>query len=948
MSTEVLDIEEGDDVMDVFLVTTFTDSTRLVFKLLENNTLAVYRLLDKEGSKYNVCIPKTVDYNSVEYLVTGIWDEAFSNFIGLTSVTIPNSVNIIGNSAFYGCTGLTSIEIPNSVNAIYPGAFYGCSGLTSIEIPNSVNAIGDGAFYGCSGLTSIEIPNSVNAIYDGAFYGCSGLTSIEIPNSVNTIGNGAFCGCINLTSVSIQSPGFMFIEDPSVYITHKELNSIFDNMFPNCNKLQRSNVKMAPGYIDGHLTYVDESKKTLIRCSESVSGHLTLPNTVTCIRDYAFSDCSSLTSVTIPNSVTSIGGFAFDGCSGLTSVTIPNSVTSIGDYAFSDCSGLTSVTIPNSVTSIGEYAFYRCSGLTSVEIPNSMTAIAPHTFENCGSLTSLTIPNSVTSIGEYAFVCCSGLISVTIGNSVMSIGECAFLGCSGLTSINIPDSVTEIGKWAFEGCSGLTSVTIPNSVTSIGEDAFNRCSGLTSVTIPNPVFYNRFHIVIDKDLIQLQRKEVLNKHHESKIIFTQKYLDRNSWDNSLDDCIVASFDDRTKIMFKLLGNNKLEVKEFLGNPNNKKDYIGDVCIPMTVEHKGEKYSVLSIGEGAFEYCCGLTSLTIPNSVVSIGSSAFDGCRGLTSVTIPNSVASIGGAAFYRCSGLTSVTIPNSVTSIRDNAFEDCSCLTSVNIPNSVTSIGYSAFSGCSRLTSATIPNSVTSIDAFAFQKCTSLTSVTIPNSVTSIGNYAFDGVNNIVYSGSATGAPWGAQSLNKIVMDDSGQLYESYENVGDMSADYSPRIYSNSNDGYVNIRQSPESTAPILGVLRNGSEGAILLGTEGEWKKIDCNGIVGYVYEKYVQDSPTEVLEYWGILKKDASNYRFTENDLSPLTAKELTYLRNSVYAKHGYVFNSQELNNYFKQFSWYHPNPNLTDAALNSTEKENVEFIRHYQEQTGKTYKPQ
>jgi hypothetical protein len=51
-------------------------------------------------------------------------------------------------------------------------------------------------------------------------------------------------------------------------------------------------------------------------------------------------------------SVTSIGDFAFNDCSGLTSVTIGNSVTSIGNYAFDDCSGLTSVTIPNSVTTV--------------------------------------------------------------------------------------------------------------------------------------------------------------------------------------------------------------------------------------------------------------------------------------------------------------------------------------------------------------------------------------------------------------------------------------------------------------------------------------------------------------------------------------------------------------------------------------------------------------------
>ena len=87
---------------------------------------------------------------------------------------------------------------------------------------------------------------------------------------------------------------------------------------------------------------------------------------VTRIGDYAFYDCSGLTSVTIGNSVTSIGKRAFSGCSGLTSVTIGNSVKSIGDYAFWGCRGLTSVTIGNSVTSIGGYAFYGCSGLDKI------------------------------------------------------------------------------------------------------------------------------------------------------------------------------------------------------------------------------------------------------------------------------------------------------------------------------------------------------------------------------------------------------------------------------------------------------------------------------------------------------------------------------------------------------------------------------------------------------
>ena len=269
------------------------------------------------------------------------------------------------------------------------------------------------------------------------------------------------------------------------------------------------------------------------------SGILVIPSSithngttysVTTIDDYAFRDCSSLTSVTIGNSVTIIGYSAFKYCSSLTSVTIPNSVTTIGSSAFYGCSSLTSVTIPNSVTSIGEGAFNSCSGLTSFTIPNSVTTIGSSAFQDCNnlatlnfnatncssfssyyhpfngcpistinigdsvqripayfaynldSLSSITIPNSVTSIGSSAFSGCSSLTSVTIPNSVTSIGYDAFYNCSGLTSVTIPNSVTSIGSSAFANCTGLTSVTIGNSVTSIGNSAFSDCNNLRDVT----------------------------------------------------------------------------------------------------------------------------------------------------------------------------------------------------------------------------------------------------------------------------------------------------------------------------------------------------------------------------------------------------------------------------------------------------------------------------------
>ena len=153
----------------------------------------------------------------------------------------------------------------------------------------------------------------------------------------------------------------------------------------------------------------------------------------------------------------------------------------IGDYAFRDCTGLTSITIPSSVTSIGDWAFYGCTRLTSMIIPSSVTSIGNWVFGVCIRLTSITIPSSVTSIGNYAFNGCIGLTSMTIPSSVTSIGDYAFMNCTGLTSITIPSSVTSIGGDAFWNCTGLTSITIPNSVTFIGDYAFCGCTRITEI-----------------------------------------------------------------------------------------------------------------------------------------------------------------------------------------------------------------------------------------------------------------------------------------------------------------------------------------------------------------------------------------------------------------------------------------------------------------------------------
>ena len=225
------------------------------------------------------------------------------------------------------------------------------------------------------------------------------------------------------------------------------------------------------------------------------------------------------------------------------------------------------------------------------------------------------------------------------------------------------------------------------------------------------------------------------------------------------DIEVANSDGVT-IYYKWANNNTELAVSYRGSSSGSysNEYSGNVVIPSSVVYNGNTYSVTSIGERAFYYCSGLTSVTIPNSVTSIGGSVFSYCSGLTSVKVPvtdfssfcqNKIISLIKDRIGKPvqlidnegKDITNFIVPNDVTSIGGYAFYGCSGLTSITIPNSVTSIGGSAFQSCSGLTSVTIPNSVTSIGGYAFYGCSGLTSVIIGSGVLSIGSDAFSYTN---------------------------------------------------------------------------------------------------------------------------------------------------------------------------------------------------------------
>jgi hypothetical protein len=339
----------------------------------------------------------------------------------------------------YDCSS-GAVTIPSTINglpvtSIGGEAFENCTNLTSVTIPNNVTAIGNYAFYGCTSLTNVTIPNSVTSIGDAAFAGCTSLTSVTIPESATSIGYVVFGGCTSLSAITVDA-----------------LNSFYSS-------------------VDG--VFFNKSQTALILYPGGKAGSYTIPNGVTIIGDYAFSGCTSLTSVTIPKSVTNFWGVVFGGCTSLSAITVEalNSVYSSVDGVLFNKSQATliqypggkagSYTIPNSVTSIGDYAFIRCT-----------------------SLTNITIPNSVTNIEALAFYGDTSLTNVTIGNNVSGIGDGAFRGCTSLTSLSIPNSVIWIGVAAFSFCPSITAVYFQGNAPSFGESVFEGDTNATVYYLP--------------------------------------------------------------------------------------------------------------------------------------------------------------------------------------------------------------------------------------------------------------------------------------------------------------------------------------------------------------------------------------------------------------------------------------------------------------------------------
>lgn len=235
------------------------------------------------------------------------------------------------------------------------------------------------------------------------------------------------------------------------------------------------------------------------------------------------------------------------------------------------------------------------------------------------------------------------------------------------------------------------------------------------------------------------------------------------------------------LYYDTVGGNAVVVAPFYNTWADVTEPEGELIIPASVSWNGTTYPVTAIGHHAFTNCLNLSSVVIPESVTKIDNMAFMGCMSLAFAPLPSTLRNIGYMAFQDCTGLPSVVVPDSVESVGFNAFGHVKnviyngtlntnswrpCTLNGYVEGSLVYADNSKTTLTACLTSATqvtLPASVTAIGGYAFMDCIHLQTLEVPSTVDTIGTNAFYYVNNVVYSGSATGSPWGAKTIGGYV-----------------------------------------------------------------------------------------------------------------------------------------------------------------------------------------
>ena len=373
-------------------------------------------------------------------------------------VTIPDTVEVVGESAFENNQKVQFVVIPKSVKRLDAYVFWGCNNLEEVVLGKGLTAVDEYSFAGCTGLKQITIPENVQSIDAQAFAGCVNLTDIYIPATVTVIAEDAFLNCDNVTihadegSVAAQFAQKLAEQknrDPLVTAAPVQTPTAVSRPDTQATTEPVSTATPAPvatpvpGNVLGSTIIVGNHALVMVHPGEEkVQQGYTEPE--------AGQETGEEQDITAETENGKIPEWMYYRNQSVSAVTIPEGTTEIGRFAFSR-SSLRTVTIPEGVTVIDYAAFYHCDNLDNVILPDTVNTVGAKAFTHTGWLDDFE-ENSMDD-----FLISGDILVAYKGN---------------LPEVVIPDGVRVIAEEAFRNHTELKKVHLPASVTDIGNDAF--------------------------------------------------------------------------------------------------------------------------------------------------------------------------------------------------------------------------------------------------------------------------------------------------------------------------------------------------------------------------------------------------------------------------------------------------------------------------------------------
>ena len=388
-------------------------------------------------------------------------------------ITIKEGTKVICQSAFLNCTGITSVSMPQSVESVVYTAFSGCSGLKTAVFPDNVKNFYGEVFYNCSSLESVTLPKNLE-MFDPYFYGCTALENVYIDE-----GNPNYCSVDGILYDSTKAA--------VVYVPTARCGTV-----------------VVP---DGVTTIM--SRAFMFSNAEKLS----LPESLTTIDERVFNGCYSISEIQYAGTqaqweTISIGNYGNDI---LNEVRIIGNGFSVepeilyfshngdGTATLTHCaSNVKTITIPAryegaAVTQVSENAFNTCRMLEHIDVEAGNTYFKSVdgvlftadmktliVYPAKKSAVAYTVPETVENLGNLSFAY-SNLEEITLSPNMKTIGYSVFEGCTKLRKVVILDGTETIGEFAFGPCISLETIVIPESVVRIENYAFNNCSRLKNV-----------------------------------------------------------------------------------------------------------------------------------------------------------------------------------------------------------------------------------------------------------------------------------------------------------------------------------------------------------------------------------------------------------------------------------------------------------------------------------